>query len=154
MSYLRVRIELFICNLLGPTSSCVVLPAWSLIFRGGDLGKIDVSSLASEHIINPDELRFPIELPADWQSPIKPLCSNQVERLPLRHNNCLIFLFGFLLHWCHMIGDVFNMRKSSYGFNLCLLYADISSVDNWAFFKKSFTSRSDWSWLPSFSTEW
>jgi hypothetical protein len=29
------------------------------------LGKIEVSSLAPEHIINPGELRFPIGLPTD-----------------------------------------------------------------------------------------
>jgi hypothetical protein len=63
-----------------------------------DLGKIELSSLAPEHVINPSELRFLIGLSADWQSPIRPLCSNQVERLSLRHNNCFIFLFGFLLH--------------------------------------------------------
>jgi hypothetical protein len=37
--------------------------------------KIEVSSLAPEHVINPDELRFLIGLPTDWQSPIEPLCS-------------------------------------------------------------------------------
>jgi hypothetical protein len=45
--------------------------------------KIEISSLASEHVINPGELRFSIGLPADWQSPIEPLCSNQAKRLHL-----------------------------------------------------------------------
>jgi hypothetical protein len=52
------------------------------------LGKIKVSSLAPEHIINPGELQFPIG----------PLCSNQAERLHLRHNSCFIFPFSILLH--------------------------------------------------------
>jgi hypothetical protein len=61
-------------------------------------GKIEVSSLAPEHIINPGELRFSIGLLADWQSLIGPLCLNQAERLHLRHNSYFIFLFGILLH--------------------------------------------------------
>jgi hypothetical protein len=44
-----------------------------------DLEKIEVLSLAPEHVMNPGELQFPIELPADWQSSIGPLCSNQAE---------------------------------------------------------------------------
>jgi hypothetical protein len=42
-------------------------------------GKIEVSSLAPKHIINPGELQFQIGLPADWQSSIEPLCLNQAE---------------------------------------------------------------------------
>jgi hypothetical protein len=53
--------------------------------------KFDVSSLAPEHIINSDELQFLIGLPADWQSPIGCLCSDQAD-------SCFIFLFGILLH--------------------------------------------------------
>jgi hypothetical protein len=45
--------------------------------------KIEVSSLASEHVIKPDELRFPIGLPVDWKSPIERLRSNQVDQLSL-----------------------------------------------------------------------
>jgi hypothetical protein len=56
-----------------------------------DLEKIEISSLAPEHVINPGELRFSIGLPANWQSSIGPLCSNQAERLHLRHNSCFIF---------------------------------------------------------------
>jgi hypothetical protein len=37
---------------------------------------------------------------------------------------------GFLLHWCRKIGDVFNMKRSPCGFNFCLLYVEISLVDN------------------------
>jgi hypothetical protein len=51
-------------------------------------GKIEVSSLAPEHVINSGEL----------QLPIGPLYSNQAERLYLRHNSCFIFLFDILLH--------------------------------------------------------
>jgi hypothetical protein len=61
-------------------------------------GKIEVSLLAPEHIINSGEFWFSIGLLADWQSPIGPLCSNQAERLHLQHNSCFIFLFGILLH--------------------------------------------------------
>jgi hypothetical protein len=60
--------------------------------------KIEMSSLATKHVINPDELSFPIGLPADWQSPFRPLYSNQAERLYLWHNSCFIFLFDILLH--------------------------------------------------------
>jgi hypothetical protein len=60
--------------------------------------KFEVSSLAPEHVINPGELRFPIGLPTDGQSPIGPLCLNQAERLHLRHNSYIIFLFDILLH--------------------------------------------------------
>jgi hypothetical protein len=98
-------------------------------------GKIEVSSLAPEHVINHGKFRFSIGLPADWQSPIGPLYSNQVERLHLRPNSCFIFMFGFLLHWCHEVGDVFNIKRLPYNFNFCLIDAGISSVDNWAFNK-------------------
>jgi hypothetical protein len=43
--------------------------------------KIEVLSLASEHVIKPDELRFLTGLPADWQSPIRHLCSDQADQL-------------------------------------------------------------------------
>jgi hypothetical protein len=63
-----------------------------------DSGKVEVSSVAPEYVINPGELRFPIGIPADWQSLIRPLCSNQAGRLHLRHNSDCIFLFSILLH--------------------------------------------------------
>jgi hypothetical protein len=44
-----------------------------------DSEKNELSSLAPEHVINSSELRFLIGLPADWQSPIGLLCSNQAE---------------------------------------------------------------------------
>jgi hypothetical protein len=97
--------------------------------------KIKMSSLAPEHGINSGKLRFPIGLSTDWQSLIEPLCLNQAERLHLRPNSYFIFMFSFLLHWCHGIGDVFNMKRSPYGFNFCLVYVGISSVDNWTFNK-------------------
>jgi hypothetical protein len=55
--------------------------AWLIIhiYWGPGPEKIEVSSLAPKHVINPGELRFSIGLPADWQSPIGPLCSNQAE---------------------------------------------------------------------------
>jgi hypothetical protein len=58
------------------------LPAWSLMFSGPLVqAKIEVSSLAPKHIIKTGELRFLIRLPADWQSPIGRLHSNQVDQL-------------------------------------------------------------------------
>jgi hypothetical protein len=45
--------------------------------------KIEVSSLAPEHVIKPDELRFLIGLLVDWKSPIERLRSNQADRLSL-----------------------------------------------------------------------
>jgi hypothetical protein len=36
----------------------------------------------------------------------------------------------FLLHWCRRVGDVFNMKRSPYGFNFCLLCVEISLVDS------------------------
>jgi hypothetical protein len=137
-SYPRVTIRIFICYLLGTTSSWAILAAWSLIFSGPLVqANIEVSSLALEHVINPGELWFPIGLSADWQSLIRPFCSNQAKRLHLQHNNCFIFLFVILLHWCYGVGDVLNIKRSPYGFNLCLVYAGISSVRSWAFFKKT-----------------
>jgi hypothetical protein len=146
----------FLCYLLCLIFSWVVLCGWSFIFSASGPEKIEVSSLAPKHIINPDELWFLIGLPTDWQSPIGPLCSNQAEWLHLRHSSCIIFLFSILLHWCYRIGDVFNMKRSPYDFHFCLIYAGISSVGNWAFFNpiKILQSCSDWSWLPPFNTEW
>jgi hypothetical protein len=40
-------------------------------------------SLAPEYVIKPGELRFPIELPVDWKSPIGRLYSNQADQLSL-----------------------------------------------------------------------
>jgi hypothetical protein len=75
-------IGLFICCLLDLTSSWVVLPVWSFIFSGPLVqAKIEVSSLAPEYVIKPGKLRFPIGLPADWQSLIGRLCSNQADQL-------------------------------------------------------------------------
>jgi hypothetical protein len=45
--------------------------------------KIEVSSLAPEHVIKPSELRFPIRLPVDWKSPIGRLRSSQTDQLSL-----------------------------------------------------------------------
>jgi hypothetical protein len=45
--------------------------------------KIEVSSLAPEHIIKPVELQLPIGLPVDWKSPIGRLYSNQTDQLSL-----------------------------------------------------------------------
>jgi hypothetical protein len=119
MSYHEVTTRLFICYLLSLTSSWVILTVWSLIFSGPLIqAKIKVSSLAPEHVINLAELRFPIELPADCQSSIKPLCLIQAERLHLQHNNCFTFLFDILLHWCYRVSDVFNIKRSTYDFNL------------------------------------
>jgi hypothetical protein len=82
MSYPEVTIELCICCFLGPTSLCVVLPIWYLIFSGPLVRtKIEVSSLTPEHIIKSDELRFSIGLPTDWQSLIGRLCLNQADQL-------------------------------------------------------------------------
>jgi hypothetical protein len=67
---------------LGPTSLWVDLPASSLIFSGPLAWvKIEVSSLAPEHIIKPGEFRFPIGLLVDWKSPIGRLHSNQPDQL-------------------------------------------------------------------------
>jgi hypothetical protein len=129
-------IGVFICYLLDPTSSwAFCLPdVWSLV--GSWFGEIEASSLATKHIINPGELRFPIGLPTDWQSPIGLLCSNQAEWLHLWHNSRFIFLFGILFHRCYRVIDVFKIKKSPYGFNFYLIHTSISSVDSWAFFKK------------------
>jgi hypothetical protein len=143
-SYSKVTIGLFMWCLLGPTSSWVVSSAWSLIFNRPSVRvKIEMSLLTLESIIKPGELWFSIGLSPDWQSQIGPLCSNQVDQFHLRYNSCFIFLFGILLHWYHRVGDVFNMKRSSYDFNFCLLYSGISSVGYWAFFKKPFTSCFD-----------
>jgi hypothetical protein len=54
MSYPEIIIELFICHLLGSTSSWDVLTVWSLILSGPLVQeKIKVSSLAAEHVIKP-----------------------------------------------------------------------------------------------------
>jgi hypothetical protein len=75
-------IGLFICCLLGPISLWVVLSIWSLIFSGPLVWtKIEVSSLAPEYAIKPDELQFPIGLPVDWQSLIRCLYSDQADQL-------------------------------------------------------------------------
>jgi hypothetical protein len=77
-------IGLLICYLLGSTSLWADLPAWSLIFNGSRVQvKIEVSSLAPEHVIKLGELWFPIDLPMDWKSPIEHLRSNQVDQLSL-----------------------------------------------------------------------
>jgi hypothetical protein len=43
---------------------------------------------------------------------------------------------GFLLHWCHRVGDVFNIKRAPYDFNFYLLYIEISLVDNQASFNQ------------------
>jgi hypothetical protein len=45
--------------------------------------KIEVLSLAPEHVIKPSELRFLIGLPVDCKSPIGRLRSKQADQLPL-----------------------------------------------------------------------
>jgi hypothetical protein len=39
-------------------------------------------------------------------------------------------MFDFLLHRCHGVGDVLNMKISLYDFNFYLVYAGMSSVGN------------------------
>jgi hypothetical protein len=95
----------------------VVLSDWSFTFSGPWVQtKIEELLPAPEHIINPDKLRFLIRLPADWQSPIGPLYSDQADRLHIRHNSCFIFLFDFLHHQSHRVGKVFNINTSHVGF--------------------------------------
>jgi hypothetical protein len=66
MSYPEVTIRLFIFYLPSPTFSWAILPVWYLIFNGSLVWvKIEVSPLAPEHVINPDDLRFLIGLPTD-----------------------------------------------------------------------------------------
>jgi hypothetical protein len=66
MNYPEVSIGLFVCCLLDPTSVCVVMSVYFLIFSGSLVQtKIEVSSLVPEHVIKPAELRFPIGLPTD-----------------------------------------------------------------------------------------
>ncbi len=43
--------------------------------------KIEVLSLAPEHVIKSGELRFPIGLPVDWKSSIGRLRLNQADQL-------------------------------------------------------------------------
>jgi hypothetical protein len=58
------------------------MPARSLIFSEPPIqAKFEVSSLAPEHVIKPGKLQFLIELPTDWQSPIKRLWSDQTDQL-------------------------------------------------------------------------
>jgi hypothetical protein len=53
-----------------------------LIFSGPLVQtKNEISSLAPEHIIKHGELRLLIELPVDWQSPIRRLCLDQADQL-------------------------------------------------------------------------
>jgi hypothetical protein len=62
-SYPVVTIRLFIYYLLSPTSLWIILATWYLIFNWPLIRtKIEVLSLAAEHVINPDELRFSIGL--------------------------------------------------------------------------------------------
>jgi hypothetical protein len=66
MSYSGFTIGLFIRCLLGPTSLWAVLYVWSLIFDGSLVqAKIEVLSLAPEHVIKTGKLRFLIGLPVD-----------------------------------------------------------------------------------------
>jgi hypothetical protein len=55
---------------------CLVDPS-SLVAPGPE--KIDISSVASEHIINPGELRFSIGLPADCNHRSDPLVRNKLS---------------------------------------------------------------------------
>jgi hypothetical protein len=82
MSYPGVTIGLFLCYLLGPTSSWAVMHTWSLIFNGPLVWvKLEMPLLAPEHIIKLGEHQFLIGLPMDWQSPIGRLCPDQVDQL-------------------------------------------------------------------------
>jgi hypothetical protein len=84
MSYLEVTIGLLIFYLLGPTSLWANLPISSLIFSGPIVQvKIEVSSLAPEHVIKAGEFWFLIGLPVDCKSPIGRLRSNQTNQLSL-----------------------------------------------------------------------
>jgi hypothetical protein len=70
--------------LVGPTSLWADLPVRSLIFSGLLVRvKIEVSSLAPEHVIKPGELWFLIRLLVDWKSWIGHLRSNQADQLSL-----------------------------------------------------------------------
>jgi hypothetical protein len=43
---------------------------------------------------------------------------------------------GFLLHCCHVVGDVFNMKRSPYGFNFYLICVENFLVDNRTYFNQ------------------
>jgi hypothetical protein len=45
--------------------------------------KIEILSLAPEHVIKPGKLRFLVGLLVDWKSPIERLHSNQADQLSL-----------------------------------------------------------------------
>jgi hypothetical protein len=103
---------------VGPIIFMVVLSGWSFIFSGPLVqAKIETSSLAPKHVINPSILRFSIRLSTDWQSLIGPLCSDQADQFYLRYNSCFIFLFDFLHHQSHRVVEVFNTNRSHIGFN-------------------------------------
>jgi hypothetical protein len=66
-------------NLFMGWSACLIFNIqWPLVWV-----KIEVSSLAPEHVIKSGELRFPIGLLVDWKSPIGRLRSNQADQLSL-----------------------------------------------------------------------
>jgi hypothetical protein len=154
-NYLGVMIWLLICYLLGPTSLWADLPIWSLILSSPLVRvKIEVSSLAlntSSNLVN-----FGSQSGYRWTGNHRSDTSIRTKLINyLWYNSCFIFMCGFLLHWCRRVDDVFNMKRSPYDFNFCLLYVEISLVDNRTSFnrKKSFISCIALSWLPSFSGE-
>jgi hypothetical protein len=70
---------LFGLNLFMCWSVCLIFDIqWPLVRV-----KIEVSSVAPEHVIKHGEHRFPIGLPVDWKSPIRRLRSNQTDQLSL-----------------------------------------------------------------------
>jgi hypothetical protein len=66
-------------NLFNNRSICLIFDIqWPLVRV-----KIEVSSLAHEHVIKTSELQFSIGLPMDWKSPIGRLRLNQPDQLSL-----------------------------------------------------------------------
>jgi hypothetical protein len=74
LDMLLIGSNLFMC-----WSACLIFDIQCLLVQV----KIEVSSLAAEHVIKFDELRFPIGLPVDWKSLIGRLHSNQANQLSL-----------------------------------------------------------------------
>jgi hypothetical protein len=157
-SYPGVTIELFICCLLGPICLWAVLPAWSLIFSGPPVqAKNEVSSLALEHIIKPGELRVLIRLLQIGNH--RSSASVRTKLIDFIFDRIVVSssYLASLFTDCHEVGNVFNIKRSPYGFNFCLVYAGILLIDYTcatSSYSASFTSCSDWLWLSSFSIEW
>jgi hypothetical protein len=66
-------------NLFMGRSACLIFDIQCPLVRV----KIEVSSLAPEHIIKPGELWVLIGLPVDWKSLIRRLHSNQADQRSL-----------------------------------------------------------------------